>query len=105
GLPAEHELLEDDTEAAELAWPRFFARVESDPAARQDFLDSVALHGRSQTLKALTNALAKRVEFRLADETGVVDAGVQPVAELFPELGGEGDPVDTLMRRQREALL
>ena len=105
GLPAEHELLEDDTEAAELAWPRFFARVESDPAARQDFLDSVALHGRSQTLKALTNALAKRVEFRLADEAGVVDAGVQPVAELFPELGGEGDPVDTFMRRQREALL
>lgn len=112
GLPAEHELLEDDTEAAALAWPRFFARVESEPAMRQAFLDSVALHGRSQTLKALANALAKRVEFALADAEGVVDAAVAPLASLFPDLAGgsgdggdDSDPVRVLLLRSRDALL
>ena len=33
-------------------------------------MDSVALHGRSQTQKALANALQKRVEFTLADAGG-----------------------------------
>ena len=44
----------------------------------------VAELGRHQTLKALTHALSKRVEFALADEAGVVDASVQPFTALFP---------------------
>jgi ATP-dependent helicase/nuclease subunit A len=72
GLPAQYELLEDDSEAVQRTWPRFYAAVAASPALRQDFMDSVALHGRSQTQKALANALQKRVEFTLADAGGVV---------------------------------
>jgi len=86
GLPAEHELLEDDSEAIALVWPRFYASVAADPGLQQDFSDSVALHGRSQTLKALGNALDKRVEFSLADAQGIVNASVQDFGERFPAL-------------------
>jgi ATP-dependent helicase/nuclease subunit A len=107
GLPAEHELLEDDVQALSLAWPRFYASVQADAALRQDFWDSVARHGRSQTLKALENALQRRVEFALADAEGLVDGAVQPAAALYPDLAGEEDedPVRVLMHRHGEALL
>lgn len=95
-LPAEHELLEDDAQAAELAWPRFYASVDADAGLRQDFLDSVALHGRSQTLKALANALAKRVEFALADRDGVVDGSVEPFVQRYPALAAFEVPAQAL---------
>ncbi len=97
GLPAEHELLEDDAEAVALVWPRFFATVAAEPALHQDFMDSVARHGRHQTLKALKNALDKRVEFALADEAGIVDASVQPFAVLWPSLAGHQRPEEALL--------
>ncbi|MCB2019007.1 MAG: UvrD-helicase domain-containing protein, partial [Hydrogenophaga sp.] len=62
-LPPDHELLEDDTEAVALVWPRFYAAVVADPSLHRDFMDSVARYGRHQTLKGLGNALGKRVEF------------------------------------------
>jgi ATP-dependent helicase/nuclease subunit A len=41
----------------------------------------------SQTHKALAAALAKRVEFDLADDAGVVDASVPPFqVQAYPEL-------------------
>ena len=67
GLPAHYELLEDDSEAIALVWRRFHAAVAAQPGARADFEASVAAHGRFQTQKALLAALAKRVEFALAD--------------------------------------
>ena len=56
-----------------------------EPAARADFEASVAAHGRFQTQKALLAALAKRVEFALADAHGVVEASIKPFGEQFPE--------------------
>jgi len=88
GLPAEHELLEDDSEAVALTWPRFYAAVAADASLRQDLMDSEARHGRHQTLKALKNALDKRVEFALADAQGIVDASVQPFGAVVPTLAG-----------------
>ena len=104
-LPAEHELLEDDAPAVALVWPRFFAAVAADPVGRQDFLDSVARHGRHQTLKALAHALGKRVEFALADEQGIVDASVQPLEQVYPELAGHTDPAQALLGEHRALLL
>lgn len=92
GLPAEHDLLEDDSEAIALVWPRFYATVAADADLHRDFLDSVARHGRHQTLKALTNALGKRVEFALADEQGIVDDSVQPFGAVVPALAGLARP-------------
>jgi ATP-dependent helicase/nuclease subunit A len=98
GLPAQHELLEDDSEAVALVWRRFHGQVAADAQARQDFLDSVAAHGRSQTQKALLAALSRRIEFALADAAQVVDESVRPWPELFGEFGEEGEPQAVLAR-------
>ncbi len=92
GLPARHELLEDDSEAVAKVWRRFHDVVADDPEARRDYEASIAAHGRSQTLKALLSALSKRVEFDLADAQGVVEASVQPWQAVFPEFTGAATP-------------
>ena len=91
-LPPQYELLEDDAQAVALVWPRFYAALAANPDDRQDFMDSVAQHGRHQTLKALEKALQKRVEFGLADAAGVVEASVQAFAALFPRWAGLASP-------------
>ncbi|MCM2251603.1 MAG: UvrD-helicase domain-containing protein [Ramlibacter sp.] len=96
GLPAHYELLEDDSQAIAMVWRRFHAAVADEPAARADFEASVAAHGRSQTQKALQAALAKRVEFTLADAHGVVDASIKAFGEQFPEFAGLQEPGEIL---------
>ena len=104
GLPAHFELLEDDAEAVREVWSPFLHAVASDAGLRADYEAVVARHGRSQTHKALEAALAKRVEFDLADADGVVDASVAPAAVLFPDLADEADPMLALLRNERDAL-
>ena len=91
-LPANYELLEDDSEAIALVWRRFHIAVAAQPEARRDFEASVATFGRFNTQKALHAALAKRVEFTLADSHGVVEPSVKPFAEVFPRFGGLAEP-------------
>ena len=97
-LPAHYELLEDDSDAIELVWRRFHSAVVGDSALRADFEASVAAHGRFQTQKALLAALAKRVEFGLADAHGVVQVSIKPFGEQFPEFAGLEAPCDVLTR-------
>ena len=96
GLPAHYELLEDDGEAIAMVWRRFHSAVAAQPAARADFEASVAIHGRFQTQKALLAALAKRVEFALADAHGVVEASIKPFGEQFPDFAGLEEPGEVL---------
>ncbi|MFD0668595.1 UvrD-helicase domain-containing protein [Ramlibacter sp. MAHUQ-53] len=96
GLPARHDLLEDDAQAVAKVWRRFHDRVAGDADARRDYESSVAAHGRSQTLKALLGALSKRTEFGLADAEGVVEASVKPWDEVFPDLPGAPTPAGLL---------
>ncbi|MFP5466641.1 MAG: UvrD-helicase domain-containing protein [Gammaproteobacteria bacterium] len=96
-LPPEHELLEDDEQATALAWPLFQAAVVRDEPLRQDYLESVARFGRSQTDKALRNALSKRVEFSLADEAGLLETSVEPFAALYPEWSDLPSPLHALL--------
>ncbi|MBU3739478.1 MAG: hypothetical protein FGM55_11050, partial [Rhodoferax sp.] len=88
GLPADHELLEDDAPARVLLWPRFYQALMADDEAsrglRSDFETAVAQHGRSQTLKALASALDKRIEFELAHAAGAVARSVARAAQQFP---------------------
>ncbi len=77
GLPARHELLENDKDAVAQVWRRFHDAVLRDAQARADYEACIAAHGRSQTQKALHAALDKRVEFALADQAGVVQGSVQ----------------------------
>ncbi|MDP3254241.1 MAG: UvrD-helicase domain-containing protein [Hydrogenophaga sp.] len=104
-LPVQYELLEDDEKAVAQVWPRFYSALAASPSDRQDFMDSVAEHGRSQTANALKKALQKRVEFTLADAAGVVDASVEPVAALFPEFAAFDEPLQWLVRDARAASL
>ncbi len=66
-LPLAYELLEDDERATALVWPRLYRALADAPQERQDFFDSVAAHGRHQTLKSLDNALE--------EARGVCDGG------------------------------
>jgi ATP-dependent helicase/nuclease subunit A len=95
-LPANYDLLEDDKEAVALVWRRFYAAVAAAPDARSDFEASVSAFGRSQTLKALHAALAKRVEFTLADLHGVVEASVKPFGEVFRDFAAFAMPEEML---------
>ncbi|OGA58233.1 MAG: DNA helicase UvrD [Burkholderiales bacterium RIFCSPHIGHO2_01_FULL_64_960] len=92
GLPAHFELLEDDAEAVREVWPPFLQTVAESASLRADYEAVVARHGRSQTHKALAAALAKRVEFDLADEAGVVDASVPPFQLAYPDLAALAEP-------------
>ncbi len=87
-LPAQYQLLEDDKLAVPGVWRRFFAALLSNTAAKQDFEDLVTEFGRSQALKALEEALSKRVEFALADVKGVVETSVPHFAAFYPEFAG-----------------
>src|SRR5690606_18272620 len=63
---------------------------------RADFEAAVAAHGRFNTHKALEPALAKRIEFTLADDSGVVAESEQPFGARHPALAAHVHPVDAL---------
>ena len=92
GLPANYELLEDDAEARGHTWRPFFEAVTADKGALADYYAVVATHGRSQTAKALGEALTKRVEFSLSD----AENAVQHFGALYPLLEGLDEPADAL---------
>jgi len=92
GLPSNYELLEDDAEARGHTWRPFFEAVTADKHALADYYAVVATHGRSQTAKALGEALTKRVEFSLAD----AENAVQHFSALYPTLEGLDEPTDAL---------
>ena len=105
GLPVQYELLEDDSRAVMQVWRRFHRRVAQDPQARLDYEEAVAVYGRHQTLKALEAALAKRVEFTLADAQGVVEASVQTVAQRFAWMAQYQEPLEVLAGEIAKTLL
>ena len=98
GLPTSYELLEDDAEARARTWRPFFEALTADANALADYYALVATHGRSQTAKALGEALTRRVEFVLADLQGVPEGAVQPAGAMFPAFAGADSPEDVLLR-------
>jgi ATP-dependent helicase/nuclease subunit A len=92
GLPSNYELLEDDAEARGHTWRPFFEAVTADKSALADYYAVVATHGRSQTAKALGEALSKRVEFSLSD----AENAVQHFSAFYPSLEGLQEPTDAL---------
>ena len=96
GLPADAELVEDETELVARLWPRFHQRLIEQPPLRADHLALVKEHGRFQTQKALESVLQRRIEFGLADALGVVERSVDTAAQRFPEFAKWPRPVDGL---------
>ncbi len=103
GLPSPYELLEDDSEAIELLWPRFYALLQRDEALHAVYRAAVADVGRASLEKALTFGIKKRVEFELADAAGVVESSMEPFGKLFPELAHLDEPQCRLIE-ERESL-
>lgn len=106
-LPANYELLEDDSQPKALVWRRFYAVLVNDAALKADFESVVYDYGRSQAEKALQTALDKRTEFTLADAQGVVDQSVTHFAQQFPDFDGLDAPEDYLFAHpaRHQALL
>ena len=103
GLPSPYELLEDDSEAIELLWPRFYALLQRDEALHAVYRAAVADVGRASLEKALTFGIKKRVEFELADAAGVVESSIEPFGKLFPGLAHLDEPLVKLIE-ERESL-
>ncbi len=98
GLPLDYALLEDDKQAVVQLWPRFFRVLHGNPGAREDFSALIAVHGRQHVREALESALAKRLEFALADQQGAVDSAVQHFATQFGPFAGLDKPEALLWR-------
>ncbi|MDO5652499.1 MAG: UvrD-helicase domain-containing protein [Brachymonas sp.] len=98
GLPADYELLEDDSAALQASWRPFHAAVLQDAEALADYQALVDAHGRSQTQAALLAALHRRSEFVLADQHGVVEASVPHFSVQFPEMQGLDKPANFLLK-------
>ncbi|MCX7242120.1 MAG: UvrD-helicase domain-containing protein [Burkholderiales bacterium] len=105
GLPTRYELLEDDAQAVALTWRRFQTQVATEPQARSDYLEAVATYGRHQAHVALEAALAKRVEFALADQQGLVDASVDHFSLQFADFADLQDPAQYLWTQAMQKLL
>ncbi len=93
GLPSPYDLLEDDEQAVDELWPRFHALLLKDAALHQVYRQAVQDVGRWGVQTALDNALAKRVEFELADKAGVVNRSIRPFADVFPAFAGLDEPL------------
>lgn len=102
GFPGHYELLEDDTRAVNEVWRPFQTGLAQDSNLRADYEAVVAEHGRFQTQKALTAALARRTEFTLADAAGVTSVSMPPFGDVFPEFAGRETPEDGLMTSPRD---
>ena len=99
GLPSSYELLEDDADAVAEVWRRYLRRVAGDAHLSADYAALVATLGRHRAHAALEGALARRVEFLLADAAGHVDEAVAPFDVLYPCLAGVDQPAEWLLQR------
>jgi ATP-dependent helicase/nuclease subunit A len=99
-LPFGYELLEDDAQAVELVWPKFYELLQRDEALHRVYREAVQDAGRWGVQEALTNALAKRVEFALADSAGVVAHSIEPFGKRFPELSHLNEPLEKFVEEK-----
>lgn len=78
-------------------WRPFFSAVAANAEASADYRALVATHGRSQTAKALDDALTRRVEFALADAHHAVDEAVVPMGVMYPAFESTDSPDEVLL--------
>ncbi|HNT85886.1 MAG TPA: UvrD-helicase domain-containing protein [Ottowia sp.] len=97
GLPTAFELLEDDADAVAEVWRRYLRQLAGDAGLSADYHALVGALGRQRAHQALESALARRVEFQLADAAGHVEAAVAPAGALYPEFAPFAHPCDALL--------
>ncbi len=97
GLPASYELLEDDADAVAEVWRPFLRQIAADAELQADYAALVGAMGRHQAHKALEGALARRVEFLLADAVGAVAEAVDRFDKGVQAWEGLKQPGDALL--------
>ena len=97
GLPSAFELLEDDADAVAEVWRRYLRTLAGDAGLSADYHALVAQLGRHTAHQALEAALARRVEFQLADAAGHVEEAVAAAGAMVPELAAFAHPADALL--------
>lgn len=97
GLPSSFELIEEDEDAVAEVWRRYLRAVAGDAGLSADYHALVAQLGRHAVHQALEAALARRVEFQLADAAGHVDEAVAAAGAIVPELAAFDHPTDALL--------
>ncbi|HQD14855.1 MAG TPA: UvrD-helicase domain-containing protein, partial [Ottowia sp.] len=97
GLPSAFELLEDDADAVAEVWRRYLRTLAGDAGLSADYHALVAALGRHSAHQALEAALARRVEFQLADAAGHVEEAVVAAGAMVPELAAFAHPADALL--------
>lgn len=76
GIDPDGELLQDLSDHRAEVMRRFHAALLRDDALRADHAALIAARGRSQAARWFDTVLARRVEFELADQAGVVSGSV-----------------------------
>jgi ATP-dependent helicase/nuclease subunit A len=95
--PRPYELLEDDADAVAEVWRRYLRTLAGDAGLSADYHALVAQLGRHTAHQALEAALARRVEFQLADAAGHVEEAVAAAGAMVPELAAFAHPADALL--------
>ncbi|MBW8848856.1 MAG: UvrD-helicase domain-containing protein, partial [Burkholderiales bacterium] len=108
GIAPELKLVEDEEELMPALWRRFHAAVLADEALRADFQALTLSRGRFNLREWLLGAFAKRVELRLAEAAGVLEASLPGAVELLgttPEIFFEHlrEPLQALARQLGQA--
>ncbi|KQV92038.1 exodeoxyribonuclease V subunit beta [Pelomonas sp. Root1237] len=83
GIAPELQLIEDEEELMPTLWRRFHVAVLADEALRADFQALTQSRGRFNLREWLLGAFAKRVELRLAEMAGVLEASLPGAADVL----------------------
>jgi len=108
GIAPELRLVEDEAELMPALWRRFHVAVLADDALRADFQALTQSRGRFNLREWLLGAFAKRVELRLAEAAGVLEASLPGAEDLLgttPEqfFGHLREPLKALARQLGQA--
>lgn len=93
-LAPELQLMEDEAELAPELWPRFHAAVLAEPELHAAYLELVSVHGRRRLQSWLEAAFDKRVELRLARQSGDLLESVPEAGSVSPRFVGLAHPIE-----------
>lgn len=105
GLSPELQLLEDESDLMPELWRRFHTAVLADAALLADYESLCLTQGRSRLTGWLMSAFAKRVEIRLAQQSGRLLESMPDAADVAPEFAAYDDPMQAfaLLRAELQA--
>ncbi|MBB3192814.1 UvrD-helicase domain-containing protein [Roseateles terrae] len=105
GLSPELQLLEDESDLMPELWHRFHTAVLADAALLADYESLCLTQGRNRLTGWLLSAFAKRVEIRLAHQSGRLLESMPDAEDVAPEFAAYEHPMQAfaVLRRELQA--